>query len=166
MLGVSRLENFRVPEISDDSTARQFILATTEVDGKQVEAELYLLSQFPLVGVKLRNPADWAQEETWAKTVFGKPYADLTNEQKDELQASIAQAEREFKNRRRPEDGELERGRGKSIVTPGEEEMPSEKSSDDVPESDKDDSKEQMEKSEADGRSEVELSRRVGQAGR
>jgi hypothetical protein len=166
LLGISRLENFRLPETSDDSTARQFILATTEVEGKQVEAELYLLSQFPLVGVKLRNAADWSLEETWAKTVFGKPYGDLTNEQKDELQASIAQAEREFKNRTRREDGEMERGRGKSIVTPGEEETPSEKSSDDVPESDKDDSKEQMEKSEADGRSEVELSRRVGQAGR
>jgi len=156
MLGISRLENFRLPESSDDSTARQFILATTEVEGKQVEAELYLLSQFPLVGVKLRNPADWALEETWAKTVFGKPYGDLTNEQKDELQASFTQAEREFKNRSRREDGELERGRGKSIVTPGEEENPSEKSSDDVPESDEGGSKEQSKETEGDGRSELE----------
>jgi hypothetical protein len=156
MLGISRLENFRLPETSDDSTARQFILATTEVEGKQVEAELYLLSQFPLVGVKLRNAADWSLEETWAKTVLGKPYGDLTNEQKDELQASIAQAEREFKNRTRREDGEMERGRGKSIVTPGEEETPSEKSSDEAPESDKGESKEQPKESEGDGRPEVE----------
>jgi hypothetical protein len=156
MLGISRLENFRLPETSDDSTARQFILATTEVEGKQVEAELYLLSQFPLVGVKLRNAADWSLEETWAKSVFGKPYGDLTNEQKDELQASIAQAEREIKNRTRREDGEMERGRGKSIVTPGEEETPSEKSSDEAPESDKGESKEQPKESEGDGRPEVE----------
>jgi hypothetical protein len=142
MLGVSRLENFRLPETSEESNARQFILATTEVDGKQVEAELYLLSQFPLVGVKLRKPDDWALEETWAKTVFGKPYGDLTNEQKDELQASFTQAEREFKNRRRRDEGEMERGRGKSIVTPGEESSPAEKPSDDAPKSDDGGSKE------------------------
>ena len=161
MLGVSRFENFRVPETSEESTARQFIVATTEVDGKQVEAELYLLSQFPLVGVKLRNPADWALEETWAKTVFGKPYADLTNEQKDDLQASVTQAERRFQNRGRQEGVELERGRGKSIVTPGEDgkrsEESSEKSSDeDVPESSDSGSSKQREESNEDERTKLE----------
>ena len=46
----------------------------------------------------------------------------------------------------------MERGRGKSIVTPGEEANPDEESSDDVPESGEGGSKEQPEESEGDGR--------------
>lgn len=156
MLGKSRLGNFRLPEMTDNTVSRKFFLATTEVDGQQVEAELYLLNQFPLVGVKLRKVEDWSLEDTWARTVFGQLFAELSEAEREELQTSIRLSEKQFQTRNNADEVKTRRGRGRSRVTQGEDLDFSKEESEDVLESSETDSGDKSEEREANEASQDE----------
>lgn len=99
VFGQSKFEKFRLAKTDDDDRPnRRYFLATAEVEGREVEAELYLLKRLPLVGVRLQKTGDWSLEETWARTLFGKAYGDLEEEERDRLQESLSQAERRFRS--------------------------------------------------------------------
>lgn len=152
ILGASRLGNFRLPEAAEDADARNYFLATTQVDGQQVDAELYLLNQFPLIGVRLRKVNDWSLEDTWAKVVFGQAYADLPDADRDELQASINLAEKQFQSRKSSDEVKLKPGVGRSRVTRGEDLGSTTAESEDALESKEKDSGNKPEESEANER--------------
>lgn len=116
-LGQSRIDRFRLPEETEPAPDRRLILASTEVAGREIQVELYLLKQLPLIGVKLLKAEDWTLEETWAQTVFGRSYAELDEADCELLQQNIARADRRFrskdadskeesKSRRKSSDGE------------------------------------------------------------
>lgn len=93
-LGNSKLTKFHLQDQAEAKARRQHFLASTEVDGQQVEAEIYPLKRLPLIGVRLRKAGDWTLEETWAKTVFGKPFGELNDAERETVEASISNSER------------------------------------------------------------------------
>lgn len=94
LFGQTKLGQFRLTEEKEVKSSRQHILATGEVAGQTVAAEVYPLKRFPLVGIRLRKAADWTLEETWARTVFGKPYGELDDADRALIQTGMSMGER------------------------------------------------------------------------
>ena len=99
LFGQSKLEQFRLLDEADLKGRRQHFLASTEVDGRTVEAEIYPLKRLPLIGIRLQKAGDWSMEDTWARTVFGKPFGELDEADRTAVQTSLSESERLASNR-------------------------------------------------------------------
>ena len=108
LFGQSKLEQFRLLDEADLKGRRQHFLASTEVDGRTVEAEIYPLKRLPLIGIRLQKAGDWSMEDTWARTVFGKPFDELDEADRTAVQTSLSESERLASNR----EDEAKPGRG------------------------------------------------------